>query len=101
MNSENKSHLNYLSQLIEFNNNIKNYDLSRIYIEEYYRVLQEILGKEISILRCKNCDCIFDSGENFKIINSKISKSNPNNLDIVIQCLKCNKKFINSLNKLQ
>ncbi len=101
MNSENKSHLNYLSQLIEFNNNIKNYDLSRIYIEEYYRVLQEILGKEISILRCKNCDYIFDSGENFKIINSKISKSNPNNLDIVIQCLKCNKKFINSLNKLQ
>ena len=99
MNSENKIQLNYLSKLIEFNNNLKNNELSRIYLEEYYRVLKESLNKEINILRCKQCNFIFDSGDQYKIISSK--KNNPNNLDLKIQCLKCNKKFTNSLNKLQ
>ena len=62
MNSENKIQLNYLSKLIEFNNNLKNNELSRIYLEEYYRVLKESLNKEINILRCKQCNFIFDSG---------------------------------------
>jgi RNase P subunit RPR2 len=99
MNSENKIQLNYLSKLIEFNNNLKNNELSRIYLEEYYRVLKESLNKEINILRCKQCNFIFDSGDQYKIISSK--KNNPNNLDLKIQCLKCNKKFTNSLNNLQ
>ena len=90
MNSENKIQLNYLSKLIEFNNK---------YLEEYYRVLKESLNKEINILRCKQCNFIFDSGDQYKIISSK--KNNPNNLDLKIQCLKCNKKFTNSLNNLQ
>ena len=101
MNSENKIQLNYLSKLIEFNNNLKNNELSRIYLEEYYRVLKESLNKEINILRCKHCNFIFDSGEQYKIISSKINKNNPNILDLKMQCLKCNKKFTNSLNKLQ
>ena len=99
MNSENKIQLNYLSKLIEFNNNLKNNELSRIYLEEYYRVLKESLNKEINILRCKQCNFIFDSGDQYKIISSK--KNNPNNLDLKIQCLKCNKKFTNTLNNLQ
>jgi RNase P subunit RPR2 len=99
MNSENKIQLNYLSKLIEFNNNLKNNELSRIYLEEYYRVLKESLNKEINILRCKQCNFIFDSGDQYKIISSK--KNNQNNLDLKIQCLKCNKKFTNSLNNLQ
>ena len=99
MNSENKIQLNYLSKLIEFNNNLKNNELSRIYLEECYRVLKESLNKEINILRCKQCNFIFDSGDQYKIISSK--KNNPNNLDLKIQCLKCNKKFTNSLNNLQ
>ena len=99
MNSENKIQLNYLSKLIEFSNNLKNNELSRLYLEEYYRVLKESLNKEINILRCKQCNFIFDSGDQYKIISSK--KNNPNNLDLKIQCLKCNKKFTNSLNKLQ
>lgn len=99
MNSENKIQLNYLSKLIEFNNNLKKNELSRINLEEYYRVLKESLNKEINILRCKQCNFIFDSGDQYKIISSK--KNNPNNLDLKIQCLKCNKKFTNSLNNLQ
>ena len=99
MNSENKIQLNYLSKLIEFSNNLKNNELSRLYLEEYYRVLKESLNKEINILRCKQCNFIFDSGDQYKIISSK--KNNPNNLDLKIQCLKCNKKFTNSLNNLQ
>lgn len=90
MNNEAKLQLNYLSKLIELTKD--NEKLSKYYKEEYYRIYRETLNiKEKCIIRCSNCEEIFDSSSKFKFKRiTKISKKNQE-IKAEIECNKCNK----------
>ena len=84
--------LNFIKKLINFSQKIKNENLEKIYIEEYFRILNEFNENKLKIIHCKKCENILNKN-NFNIINIK---NNNNKINIKIKCLNC--EFINNYN---
>ena len=82
--------LNFIKKLINFSQKIKNENLEKIYIEEYFRILNEFNENKLKIIHCKKCENILN---NFNFIN--IKNNNNNKIKIKIKCLKC--EYINNI----
>ncbi len=83
--------LNFIKKLINFSQKIKNENLEKIYIEEYFRILNEFNENKLKIIHCKKCENILNKN-NFNFIN--IKNNNNNKIKIKIKCLKC--EYINN-----
>ena len=82
--------LNFIKKLIFYSQKIKNENLEKLYVEEYFRILNEINENKLKIIHCKKCENILNKN-NFNIINIK---NNNNKINIKIKCLNC--EFINN-----
>jgi len=84
--------INFIKKLISFSQKIKNENLEKLYMEEYFRILNEYNDNKLNILHCKKCENILmNNKNNFDMINIK---NDDNKIKIKIKCLKC--EYINN-----